>query len=115
MAFNVMAANCDDHTKNVSFLLREGESWTLAPAYDVTHAHNPVGEWTNQHLMAVNEKFAGISRADLMAVADRFGVGTATKVLQQIGAAVAAWPDFAAQAGLSSDEMSRIRGDHRVL
>ncbi len=25
MAFNVMAANCDDHTKNFSFLLREGE------------------------------------------------------------------------------------------
>ena len=24
IAFNVMAANCDDHTKNVSFLLREG-------------------------------------------------------------------------------------------
>ncbi|MFZ4396665.1 MAG: HipA domain-containing protein [Kiritimatiellia bacterium] len=46
MAFNVMAANCDDHSKNISFLLREGKGWTLAPAYDVTHAHNPAGEWT---------------------------------------------------------------------
>jgi serine/threonine-protein kinase HipA len=54
MAFNVMAANCDDHTKNVSFLLREGGNWELAPAYDVTHAHNPAGEWTSQHLMSVN-------------------------------------------------------------
>jgi serine/threonine-protein kinase HipA len=115
MSFNVMAANCDDHTKNVSFLLREGESWTLAPAYDVTHAHNPDGEWTNQHLMAVNGKFSGISRADLLAVADRFGIGTATKVLQQVGDAVAAWPDFAAQAGISSDATSRIRGHHHVF
>ena len=115
MAFNVMTSNCDDHTKNISFLLREGESWTLAPAYDVTHAHNPDGEWTNQHLMAVNGKFTGISRADLLAVAERFGIGTASKVLQQIGEAVAVWPDFAAQAGVSSDETTRIRGHQRVL
>jgi serine/threonine-protein kinase HipA len=27
VVFNVMASNCDDHTKNVSFLLREGGSW----------------------------------------------------------------------------------------
>ena len=31
IAFNVMAANCDDHTKNQSFLLREGGAWELAP------------------------------------------------------------------------------------
>ncbi len=115
MAFNVMTANCDDHTKNFAFLLREGGHWLLAPAYDVTHAHNPEGEWTNQHLMAVNGKFSGISRADLLAVADRFGIGTAAQVLQRIGVAVKAWPDFAAQAGLSAPEMSRIRGHHGVL
>jgi serine/threonine-protein kinase HipA len=115
MAFNVMAANCDDHTKNVSFLLREGENWALAPAYDMTHAHNPVGDWTNQHLMAVNGKFEGISRADLLAVADRFGIGTANKVLQKVAEAVAAWPDFAAKAGVSSDESNRIRGHHHIL
>lgn len=51
MAFNVIAANCDDHTKNVSFLLRESGTWELAPAYDVTHACNPNGEWTYQYLI----------------------------------------------------------------
>ena len=115
MAFNVMAANCDDHSKNFSFLLREGESWTLTPAYDVTHAHNPHGEWTHQHLLAVNGKFTGIARADLLAVAERFGLGTAPKVLQQVGAAVAAWPEFAARAGVSAGETARIRHDLHVL
>jgi serine/threonine-protein kinase HipA len=57
IAFNLMAANCDDHTKNASFLLREGGVWELAPAYDVTYAYNPTGEWTYQHLMSVNGKF----------------------------------------------------------
>ncbi len=61
MAFNVMARNCDDHTKNFAFLLKQGGQWELAPAYDVTHAHNPKGEWTSQHLMSVNGKFDDIA------------------------------------------------------
>jgi serine/threonine-protein kinase HipA len=115
IAFNVMAANCDDHTKNVSFLLREGGSWELAPAYDVTHAYNPKGDWTYQHLLAVNGKFSGISKDDLLVVADRFGIGTAPQVLKQVSAAVAAWPDHATQAKVRPTDVDRIRGHHRPL
>lgn len=115
MTFNVMASNCDDHTKNISFMLREGMRWELAPAYDATYAYNPAGEWTWQHLMAVNGKFADISRADLLAVADRFGIGTAPKVLKQVREAVAAWPDFAGQAGVNTTEMNRILEHHSLL
>ena len=113
IAFNVMAANCDDHSKNVSFLLREGGSWELAPAYDVTHAYNPKGEWTYQHLMSVNGKFADISRDDLLAVADEFAVGTAPKVLEQVYDAIEAWPEFASQAKVSDAEVKRIRSHHQ--
>ncbi len=115
MAFNVMAANCDDHTKNFSFLLPEGGAWTLAPAYDVTHAHEPTGEWTYQHLMSVNGKFARVTRKDMLAVADRFGVGTAAKVLNQVAEAVRAWPDFAVAAHVSREEIKRINGHLHVL
>ena len=44
MVFNVMSRNCDDHTKNISFRLRQGHAWELASAYDLTFAHNPQGE-----------------------------------------------------------------------
>ena len=115
IAFNVVAANCDDHAKNVSFLLREGSTWELAPAYDVTHAYNPKGEWTYQHLMSVNGNFAAISRDDLMVVADRFGIGTARHVLRQVGEAVADWPEFAKKANVSPTEATRIREHHRQL
>ena len=115
MAFNAMAANCDDHTKNFSFLLREGGNWTLAPAYDVTHAHNPKGKWTNQHLMSVNGKFTGITRDDLLTVADRFAIGTGAKVLNEVRAAVEAWPDFAADAHVTSKECVRVRSHHQLL
>ena len=115
MVLNVMTANCDDHTKNFSFLMREGEGWRLAPAYDVTHAFNPASEWTHQHLMSVNGRFTGISRDDLLAVADRFGIGTAQKILKQVGDAVAAWPDFAGRAKIGSHEVRRIKSDFKLL
>jgi serine/threonine-protein kinase HipA len=115
VAFNVMAANCDDHSKNVSFLLREGGSWELAPAYDVTHAFNPAGEWTYQHLMSVNGKFNRITRDDLLAVAESAGVGTAPRVLQHVADAVSAWPDHAGAAKVSAAEIKRIRAHHAAL
>ena len=109
MALNVMGRNCDDHTKNFSFLLRKGGSWTLSPAYDITFAHNPKGEWTKQHLMSVNGKFGGITRADCLALADRFGIGEAPSILKEVREAVEQWPSFAKKAKVSPAETKRIQ------
>ena len=93
--------------------MREGGAWELAPAYDATHAYNPKGAWTYQHLMSVNGKFTDISRDDLMVVADEFGVGTAPKVLEQVADAISAWPEFAGEAKVSDAEIKRIRSHHQ--
>ena len=111
MVFNVLARNCDDHTKNFSFLLRRARGlWELAPAYDITFAHNPHGEWTNQHLMAVNGKFTGIGIDDLLAESGRFGIGTARRVIDGVRAALEQWPRLAGQAGVPEAQMTRIGG-----
>lgn len=115
MVFNVLAANCDDHTKNISFLLKEQGSWELAPAYDVTHAYNPAGEWTHQHLMSVNGTFKNISREDVMRVADRFAIGTAGNVIKQVAEAVAGWREYANEAEVDPAEMRRISEDHEQM
>ncbi len=115
MAFNVMARNCDDHTKNFSFLLRQGQSWELAPAYDVTHAHNLQGEWTYQHLMSVNGKFRDITRDDLMREADRFGVRRSQDLLSDVSAALANWREYAKNAGLPAASRDRVAADFRPL
>ena len=115
MVFNVMARNCDDHTKNLSFRLRQGSPWELAPAYDITFAHNPKGEWTNQHLMSVNGKFKGFTEDDMLRVADRFGIGTAKKVIADVQEAIAQWPDFAKQASLSQAATQEIGKQHILL
>lgn len=108
MVFNAMGRNCDDHTKNFAFRLRQGHPWELAPAYDVTFAHNPKGEWTHQHLMSINGKFKDLSEADLLAEAERFAVGTAPAVLDQVREAIREWPAFAERAGLAEAEAQRI-------
>lgn len=108
MAFNVAAKNHDDHSKNFAFLLPEGGPWQLAPAYDVTHAYNPQGEWTRQHLMSVNGKFDGITADDLMVVASRFSVVDARGAIAEVNAAVARWAEFAEEAGLPGAEQKEI-------
>jgi serine/threonine-protein kinase HipA len=115
MAFNVMARNCDDHTKNFAFLLKQGMSWELAPAYDVTHAFNPKGEWTYQHLMSVNGKFQGITRDDLLEDADRFSVRKPREILAQVRAALENWPEFALQAGMETSLRDRVASDFRLV
>lgn len=115
MAFNVMAKNCDDHTKNFAFLLKQGESWELAPAYDITHAYNPHGEWTYQHLMSVNGKFNGIKRSDLLAEAERFGVRRPLDLLNEVRSALDSWQQFSTDAGLNSITAHAIATDFELI
>lgn len=115
MVFNVMTANCDDHTKNLSFILLEGTNkWALAPAYDVTHAYNPKGYWTHQHLMGVDGVFKDITSADLMRLADRFQIPDARGIISRVRRAVEQWEAFAAEAGLPITEAEKIHSDFNL-
>lgn len=108
MVFNVAAANCDDHTKNFSFVLARGGEWRLAPAYDVTHAHSPASRWTRQHLMAVNGQTTQISRADVREVGDRFGVPGVSDVTDQVLAAVEDWARWGEAAGVPPATQDKV-------
>jgi serine/threonine-protein kinase HipA len=89
MAFNVYNREMDDHTKNFSFLMTEDGKWHLAPAYDLTGCHfsaedTQFDDWQNQHALSVNGKFSRISDGDILAVAEKYVIGTAPKVLSLI-------------------------------
>lgn len=111
MVFNVAAANCDDHSKNFSFVLPQGGEWRLSPAYDVTHAYAPRSEWTHEHLMAVNGRRTAIDREDIDTVADRFAVPGATRIVEQVLAAVDDWRLHAKDAGIPDDVARGVEGD----
>ena len=113
--FNIATSNCDDHTENHAFTLDATGAWDLAPAYDVTHAHNPTGEWTSRHLMGIDGIFYDVGRDHLLRFADRFAVPTPRAIIDDINTAVAAWPDFARSAELQREPTHRIRQDlHQI-
>lgn len=95
MVFNVMSRNCDDHTKNFSFLMNEQGQWSLAPAYDVCHAYRPGSEWVSQHALSINGKRKDITRADLQVVAKQMNIKKAHIIIEQIATVVQDWPVYA--------------------
>jgi len=115
IVFNVAAVNRDDHTKNLSFLCDESGAWSLSPAYDVTFAHNPVGEWTSRHQMSVNGKFEGIDRKDLFALADRFAVPNVNDAYSEVVDAVQRWQAFADLAEVDERASAEIRKSQQHL
>ena len=89
MVFNMLIEEVDDHTKNFSFLMKEGGRWELAPAYDLTGYHFSVEDkdfeaWCNPHVLSVNGKTGLIKDEDMLAVAERFGIGTGKRVLKEV-------------------------------
>ncbi|CDN90524.1 MULTISPECIES: type II toxin-antitoxin system HipA family toxin [Hydrogenophaga] len=115
MIFNVLAVNNDDHTKNFSFLLRQGEQWELAPAYDITHAYRVDSDWVSQHQMSINGKFDRITLADVRVVADRFGLlADLAAAVEDVRRAVSRWVEFADEAQvdpIERDEIERQMGE----
>jgi serine/threonine-protein kinase HipA len=95
MVFNVIARNCDDHTKNFSFLLRQGGKWELAPAYDVCHAFRPGSDWVSQHSLSINGKRKNITQKDLLLVGESIRCKKAAAIVEEINDTVNQWRRFA--------------------
>jgi serine/threonine-protein kinase HipA len=108
MAFNYMAMNCDDHSKNFSFLMDNNGSWRLAPAYDVTFAHNEQNIWLREHLTGIDGKFSNVTKKDIIGFADRHEIQYAKKSLKEIAYAIARWREYAGQAGLTQDAVDAV-------
>jgi len=95
MVFNVLAQNCDDHTKNFAFRLKKNSTWELAPAYDICHAFNPSSIWVSQHALSINGKRKNIFRSDLLEVAKSININKADKIIDNINMIVSSWNDYA--------------------
>jgi serine/threonine-protein kinase HipA len=101
MVFNVIARNCDDHTKNFAFRLKQNSRWELAPAYDLCHAYKPEHLWVSQHALSVNGKRKGITKSDLLIVGKSIGCKHAAAIVDDIESTVMNWPTFANEVGVS--------------
>ncbi len=109
MVFNVIARNCDDHTKNFAFVMDIQGTWKLAPAFDVCHAYRPGSTWVSQQSLSVNGKRTGISSDDLLQVARSMSIKKADQILKQINGVVNHWSKYAEQTKVNGDLREAIK------
>jgi serine/threonine-protein kinase HipA len=102
MVFNVIAKNCDDHTKNFAFRMKQGEAWELAPAYDICYAYRPGSIWVSQHALSINGKRANFTRNDLISIADSMNIKKPNHIIDHIIQVVHDWPKYAKRVNISA-------------
>lgn len=94
---------------------RQGQ-WSLSPAFDITWAYNPDGDWTARHQMSINAKREGFDVADLAACAATTSINArrARDIIEQVRHSVLRWPRFADEAGVAEHWRDQIRGSLRT-
>src|SRR5690606_20215633 len=84
MVLNVVYLNVDDHLKNHSFIFDDlSNTWSLAPAYDITYALNPLLNVRNvNRALSINGKRREINTKDLLLIADKYAVKNAKNIIE---------------------------------
>ena len=115
--FNVLARNQDDHVKNIAFLMDQQGRWQLSPAFDISYAWNPGGEWTGKHQMSLADKRDDFIRDDLLSFATTAGIktGRAGQVVETVREAIDQWQEFSNYAGVDTQRARQIAQAHRRL
>lgn len=110
MVFNVLAMNCDDHVKNISFIMDRQGQWSLSPAYDLTYAYNPSNRWLCEHQMTVNGKSSGITEDDMLASGKSMGLSSrfCRSVIKRAEGVVGDWKHYADECGINDDTIRSI-------
>jgi serine/threonine-protein kinase HipA len=95
MVFNVLARNCDDHTKNFACMMDRDGKWRLAPAYDICHAYRPGSDWVSQHNLSINGKRKDFVKDDLLIIARQNSVRNPEKIIEDVLDKVNRWREYA--------------------
>lgn len=108
MAFNVIARNLDDHTKNIAFIMDKKGAWKLSPAFDVTYSYDPASVWVKQHNLSINGKTIDITKEDLLKVGKEMNIKRAKTIIEDIQGKVKKWPQYAKEAKVRDKQIQAI-------
>lgn len=113
MVFNVLASNRDDHTRQHSYLMDQTGQWRLAPAYDLTYSAGPGGE----HYLDVEGEGRNPTLEHVLALGRRHSLPDRLihATIDEVRAAVADWPRFADEAGVSKASRAEIATAHQAV
>ncbi len=106
MVFNAAIGNTDDHLKNWAFLHTQ-EGFRLAPAFDLV----PDTGRRHEHTLRFNGSNYPPSRESLIVIANRFHIGNAKRILEEVCDAVAGFKDEAQKANVPVQQIRHYAED----
>ncbi len=117
MVFNVVFNNIDDHLKNHSFIYnKEKDNWSLAPAYDITYALNPLLNYTNvSRALSINGKRQDIKLEDLLTIAEEHAIKNPKRIVAEIVSLTAKWNEIALDLSIPVKIIASIEEDFTIL
>lgn len=115
MVFNVLARKQDDHAKNHAFLMDPDGTWFSSPAYDLTFSFKKDSRWISAQQMRVNGKRDHFTLEDLRQAARAADIKRPDRIIDEVRAATARWPEFADTAQLQAEHTHVIQAHFRKL
>lgn len=109
MVFNVLARNCDDHTKNFAFTMNQSGEWHLSPGYDICHAYRPGSPWVSRQSLSVNGQRDQISHQDLLAVAKSMNIKKPAQIVDEVKTQVSRWEYYAEEQQVPTPLLKAIQ------
>ena len=106
IVFSVMVGNLDDHLRNHGFLYDQDNKWRLSPAYDLNPV--PLAEKTRELTTWISEEGpeADLELARRAASFFALKADQAETIIEDVAAALKAWPNTARQLGMSAADIA---------
>lgn len=108
MVFNVLAHNCDDHTKNFSFMMDKQGNWSLSPAFDLCYSYDSTNQWVDGHNMMINNKRTNITYADLMVIGEKFNIKKRKEIVELIKGVIDTFKEYAKKNHVKKDLINEV-------
>lgn len=116
MVFNLVFANTDDHLKNHSFLYDQvNNSWSLAPAYDLTYPLNIDLNITEvSRALSVNSKRTNIGLNDVLSLAETFTIKNPERIIKEVQQSIPLWKEVAEENEIPKKVIDSIHKEFQI-
>jgi len=115
-AFNVIARNVDDHSKNFCFCMTPDGLWRLSPAYDLTYSvDQSAPAYANRHSLTINGKNENITSLDLQLLAQQNDIHDYKSLIASVTQAVRNFETYAKELDINKQLVRSIRSDFAFL
>jgi len=109
IVFSILISNTDDHLRNHGFLYSGPAGWRLSPAYDVNPVPIDIKPRVLSTAIDLDDSTASLELALSVAAYFELSLDEAMEIAAEVGAAVSHWRHVAADLGLTTAEIDRMR------